>query len=89
MELTLPSSTSATVLMIDDNAEDLESCSKALAESPSRYSILKAQTVRAGLDVCRYQKADCVILDLDMGDSSGFEVLFHLIPDRKRLKLPW
>ena len=86
MELALPSSNSATLLMIDDNAEDLESCSKALAESPSRYSILKAQTVRAGLYVCRYQKVDCVILDLDMGDSSGFEVLFHLIPDRKRPK---
>jgi DNA-binding NarL/FixJ family response regulator len=87
MAFTLPRSSSATVLMIDDNAEDLESWSKLLGESPSQYSILKAQTVRAGLDVCKYQKVDCVVLDLDMGDSSGFDVLLHLIPDRKCPKM--
>jgi CheY-like chemotaxis protein len=84
MASTLPRSSSATVLMIDDNAEDLESWSKLLAESPSQYSLLKAQTVKAGLDVCLYQKVDCVVLDLDMDDSSGFEVLLSLIPDRQR-----
>jgi DNA-binding NarL/FixJ family response regulator len=69
--------------MIDDNAEDLESWSKLLVESSSQYLILKAQTVRAGLDLCQYQKVYCVVLDLDMDDSSGFEVLLNLIPDRK------
>lgn len=39
---------------------------------------------KAGLDLCQYQKIDCIIVDLDMGDSSGFEVLLTLIPDRKR-----
>ena len=70
--------------MIDDNPEELESWSKLLEETSSQYSILKAQTVRAGLDLCQYQKVHCVVLDLDMDDSSGFEVLFNLIPDRKR-----
>jgi CheY-like chemotaxis protein len=83
MALTLPRSSSATVLMIDDNAEDLESWSKLLSESSSQYLILKAQTVRTGLDLYKSQKVDCVVLDLDMDDSSGFEVLLHLIPDRK------
>ena len=81
--MTLPRSSSATVLMIDDNAEDLEAWSKLLAECSSRYVILTAQTVRTGLAFCRDQKVDCVVLDLDMDDSSGFEVLLHLIPDRK------
>jgi len=84
MAVTLPRSSSATVLMIDDNAEDLEAWSKLLAESSSRYVILTAQTVRAGLAFCRDQKVDCVVLDLDMDDSSGFEVLLSLIPDPKR-----
>ena len=84
MALTLPHSSSATVLMIDDNAEDLDSWSKLLVGSSTQYLILKAQTVRAGLDLCQYQEVDCVVLDLDMDDSSGFEVLLHLIPDRKR-----
>ena len=83
MALTLPRSSSATVLMIDDNAEDLKSWSKLLSESSSQYLILKAQTVRTGLDLYKSQKVDCVVLDLDMDDSSGFEVLLHLIPDRK------
>jgi CheY-like chemotaxis protein len=82
--VTLPRSSSATVLMIDDNAEDLEAWSKLLAESSSRYVILTAQTVRTGLAFCRDQKVDCVVLDLDMDDSSGFEVLLSLIPDPKR-----
>ena len=83
MALTLPRSSSATVLMIDDNAEDLKSWSKLLSESSAQYLILKAQTVRTGLDLYKSQKVDCVVLDLDMDDSSGFEVLLHLIPDRK------
>jgi CheY-like chemotaxis protein len=69
--------------MIDDNPEDLESWSKLLGESSSQYSILKAQTVRAALDLCQYQKVDCVVLDLDMEHSSGFEVLLRLIPNHK------
>ena len=84
MAVNLPRSSSATVLMIDDNAEDLEAWSKLLAESSSRYVILTAQTVRTGLAFCRDQKVDCVVLDLDMDDSSGFEVLLSLIPDPKR-----
>ena len=84
MASTLPHPGSITVLMIDDNPEDLESWSKLLGESSSHYSILKAQTVRAGLDLCQYQKVDCVVLDLDMDDSSGFEVLLRLIPDHQR-----
>jgi len=84
MALTLPRSSSATVLMIDDNAEDLKSWSKLLSEASSQYLILKAQTVRTGLDLYKSQKVDCVVLDLDMDDSSGFEVLLRLIPDRKR-----
>jgi len=84
MASTLSRSSSATVLMIDDNPEDLESWSKLLGEFSSQYSILKAQTVRAALDLCQYQKVDCVVLDLDMNHSSGFEVLLRLIPDHKR-----
>jgi DNA-binding NarL/FixJ family response regulator len=84
MAPSLTGSSSATVLMIDDSPEDLDSWSKLLAASSSQYSILKAQTVRAGLDLCHSQKIDCVVLDLDMNDSSGFEVVINLIPDRKR-----
>src|SRR5262245_34463046 len=84
MASTLPRSSSITVLIVDDNPEDLESWSKRLVESSSRYLILKTQTIRAALDLCQSQEVDCVVLDIDMNDSSGFEVLLNLIPDRKR-----
>jgi CheY-like chemotaxis protein len=40
-------------------------------------------TVKSALEVCRDQKMDCVVLDLDMDDASGFEVLLALVQDRK------
>ena len=83
MASTLPRSNCTTVLIIDDNPEDLESWSKGLAESSSQYSILKAGTVKEGLNLCQDHKVNCVVLDLDMDDSSGFEVLLDLIPDPK------
>lgn len=76
--------TPITVLMIDDNPADLDSWSSGLRETSSGYSVLKAQSVRAGLDVCQYQRIDCIVLDLDMDESSGFEVLLALIRDHKR-----
>ena len=87
MASTLPLPGSLTVLMIDDNPEDLESWSRLLGESLSRYLILKAQTVRAALDLCEYQTVDCVVLDIDMEHSSGFEVLLRLIPNHKHPKV--
>ena len=71
-----------TVLIVDDNREALDAWAKGLQECSSRYNVLKADTVRSALDLCRYQRIDCVVLDLDMNDASGFEVLFTLIPDR-------
>ena len=65
----------------------LKSWSKILVESSSQYLVLKAQTVRAALDLCQYQKVDCVDFDLDMEHSTGFEVLLRLIPDHKRPKV--
>lgn len=71
-----------TVLIVDDNREALDTWAKDLQECSSRYNVLKADTVRSALDLCRCQKIDCVVLDLDMNDASGFEVLFSLVPDR-------
>jgi DNA-binding NarL/FixJ family response regulator len=30
---------------------------------------------------------DCVVLDLELNDASGFEVLFALVPDRKHREM--
>jgi CheY-like chemotaxis protein len=73
-----------TVLFIDDDPAALEVWSERLSQCSATYSTLTATDIRAGLDLYRSQKVDCVVLDLDMPDGSGFEVMLSLIPDRRR-----
>ena len=76
-------STLPTVLIIDDNQDDLKHWSQALKTSSSKYSVLEATSVESGLKLCREDSVDCVLLDLDMPES-GFHALLELIPDRTR-----
>jgi len=75
--------TPATVLVIDDNEEDLKYWSDSLRRSSANYTVLESSSAVAGLDVCRARTVDCVVLDLDMPES-GFHVLLELVPDRQR-----
>ena len=86
MGLTVSSSQAAvpaTVLIIDDNEEDLRYWSDSLRRSSANYTVLESSSAKAGLDMCRSQTVDCVVLDLDMPES-GFHVLLELVPDRRR-----
>src|SRR5262245_23889457 len=76
-------SSCTTVLLIDDNPEDLVFWSTALRNSSFKYLVFEASSAEAAFDLYSYQKVDCVVVDLDMPQSSGFDVLFGLIPDRK------
>lgn len=73
----------ATILFIDDNEEDLKYWSDSLRQSSANYTVLESSSAVAGLDVCRAQTVDCVVVDLDMPES-GFHVLLELVPDRRR-----
>jgi len=81
-ETTIP----ATVLMIDDNEDELKYWSDSLRKTPSHYTVLESSNAAAGLELCGSRTIDCVILDLDMPES-GFHVLLELVPDRHRPKL--
>ena len=72
----------ATVLIVDDNAEDLRYWSDSLKRSSANYTVLESSSAADGLDLCRTRTVDCVLLDLDMPES-GFHVLLELVPDRK------
>jgi DNA-binding NtrC family response regulator len=61
-----------TILHIDDSSAELEAWSKVLRDSFAHYSILNALNIREGLDAYRNHKIDCLLLDLDLSDSSGF-----------------
>jgi DNA-binding NarL/FixJ family response regulator len=56
-------------------AEGVKSC------SPADYLILEAKDGASGVDLYqRSQRVDCVVLELDLPDRSGFEVLVDLVP---------
>ena len=69
-----------TIVLVDDDADTLDTGANNLQECSSNYTVLKADTVKSALDLCGRQKMDCVVLDLDMDDASGFEVLLALVP---------
>ena len=79
-----PQASTTTVLFIDDNDEDLKYWCEGLKNySSHNYTVLDAPSGEAGLELCRSQRIDCVVLDLDMPES-GFYVLFDLVRDRTR-----
>ena len=73
----------ATILIIDDNEDDLRYWSDSLRRSGANFAVLESSSVAAGLNLCREKPVDCVVLDLDMPES-GFHALLELVPDRHR-----
>src|SRR6476620_10588118 len=88
MQSSSPTTTSGksecTVLLIEDDPEHLAYWSSALRNCSSHYSVLEAASGEEGLDLLKYQKVDCVVLDLDLSTSSGFQFLLELVPNRNR-----
>ena len=50
----------------------------------AHYAVLDAASGQEGLELFRHEKVDCIVLDLDLPASSGFQVLLDLVPDRRR-----
>ena len=67
-----------SILLIDGNLRDREYYAWRLGASQLRYEFVHAATGRAGLDHCARQPIDCVVLELDLPDMPGFEVLAKL-----------
>ena len=68
------------ILLIDGNHKDREYYTDLLRASPSHFVVLNVTTGQAGLALCERRSVDCVVLELDLSDMSGFQVLFMLIP---------
>ena len=81
-ELPSLASTCATVLIIDDNEQDLKYWSDTVKNFGSNYTVLNARDCESGLAICRERTVDCVLLDLDM-PQSGFNALLELVPTRQ------
>jgi CheY-like chemotaxis protein len=71
-----------TVLLIEDNQEERQYWAHLLRRHCPHYLVLEAANGQSALDICHQQRVDCVLLDLDLPDMSGFQVLLDVIPDR-------
>src|SRR5262245_13489956 len=68
------------ILLIDGDQEDRDYYAHRLLISSQGFVILHATTGQSGLALCQWHPVDCVVLELDLPDMSGFEVLVNLVP---------
>jgi DNA-binding NarL/FixJ family response regulator len=71
---------SPLILFIDGNPDDLEQYTQHLRLSSANFNIIHAATGKSGLTFCERHAVDCVVLEIELPDVSGFEVLLKLIP---------
>ncbi|WP_173049299.1 response regulator [Nitrospira sp. KM1] len=68
------------ILFVDSNREDLEYFALRLRYLRTDYRIDAAKTVREAEYILAKGHIDCVVLELDLSDGSGFELLIRIIP---------
>ncbi len=75
------------VLLVDDNAEFLESATRFLGAEPQIQVVGRALSARSGLEQVTRLHPDLVLMDLAMPDMNGFEATCHLKeqPDATRV----
>lgn len=75
-------STARKLLIIDDCEGDRILYARLLQQcEDAHYSILEAGSGREGLELCHSRRPDCVLLDFDLPDVNGLEVLRALSGD--------
>jgi len=76
-----PSSVSSehkAILLIDGHDSDRLYYAEGLKVSSPVYAVFQTITGQAGLDICNAHPIDCVVLELELPDMSGFDVLGKL-----------
>src|SRR5437868_8184355 len=69
-----------SVLLIDGFDADRRYFADQLKCCSQDYQIIEAADGQSGLDIYRSRRIDCVVLEIDLPDRSGLEVLMTLIP---------
>lgn len=73
-------SNAKSVLLIDSHDEDRQYYAHSLSLRSPDYQIFEAADGRTGLRLYQACSIDCVVLELDLPDMSGFEILHKLVP---------
>jgi DNA-binding NarL/FixJ family response regulator len=79
--------TRLSVLLIDSNDTDRTYYAERLRLASAEYLIHEAVNGQTGLTIYKSQHIDCVILEIDLSDMSGFEVLLHLVPVARKAEV--
>ncbi|MDQ3963824.1 MAG: ATP-binding protein [Actinomycetota bacterium] len=82
-----PASGRATVLYIEDNLSNLKLVESVLAHRPG-VDLISAMQGRLGIDLARQHSPDLILLDLNLPDVSGGEVLRMLRSDPRTASIP-
>jgi len=74
----------SAVLLIDGNEADRKYFADQLKRRSPNYKILEATDGEAGLTRYRSRRIDCVVVERELPDQSGFKVLVELVPIASR-----
>jgi PAS domain S-box-containing protein len=66
------------VLIVDDSPEDRAAYRRRLSQGTERFEFEEAETGDDGIELCRSFRPDCVLLDYQLPDTDGLEVLTSL-----------
>jgi len=77
-----------TVLIVDDEEDELHLFARMLESNEHRYSILQVTTGQRALSMLRSRRPDVLLLDLMMPGMSGFQVLEEKSRDPTILDIP-
>ena len=73
------------ILVVDDNLTSLKQINSQLADS---YATTLAKSGTQALQICAREKPDLILLDIEMPEISGFEVIATLKKDPEIAKIP-
>ncbi|MDR2404003.1 MAG: response regulator [Spirochaetaceae bacterium] len=73
------------ILVVDDNLTSLKQISVQLA---SHYEVSLAKSGALALQICRYEKPDLILLDVEMPEMDGFETIQRLKTDPELSPIP-
>ena len=67
------------ILLVDDSPEDRETWRRYLAADPTvEYRFVERGTVESGLEACRDEEPDCVLVDHNLPDGTGLDFIQDL-----------
>lgn len=73
-----------SVLLIDGSKNQRTYWADQLKRCSPDYVIVEASDGQSGLDLFRSRRIDCVILELELPDQSGFQTLVEIVPIASR-----